>query len=116
MTILNPSLTPLPRIASGGTHDVPDTYASAMQFGFEPFLSKIDPSQKYEIQPLTGGLVNVTVRATNVSGHSSGFFPKHGSLILKYAPPFVAALGESAPFSQGRQVLFSESKSHVPVS
>jgi hypothetical protein len=88
---------------------VPSIYSSAMLFDFEPFLSAIDPLQRYEIQPLTGGLVNVTVRATKVSGHSSGLFPAHGSLILKYAPPFVAAIGESAPFSQDRQVRFFKS-------
>jgi len=74
-----------------------------MLFYFEPFLSKIDPFQKYEFQTLTGGLVNLTVRATKVSP-SGGIFPKQNTLILKYAPPFVAVLGESAPFSQDRQV------------
>lgn len=83
-----------------------------MLFDFEPFLSKIDPSQKYELQTLTGGLVNVTVRASKVLPSGGGFFPKHGTLILKYAPPFVAALGESAPFSQDRQVRLSRFKSH----
>ncbi|KAE9364853.1 hypothetical protein N431DRAFT_550233 [Stipitochalara longipes BDJ] len=74
-----------------------------MLFDFEPFLSKIDPTQKYEFQTLTGGLVNFTVRATKVSP-SGGIFSKHNALIVKYAPPFVAALGNSAPFSQDRQV------------
>ncbi len=77
-----------------------------MLYDFDTFLSKIDPSQNYELQPLTGGLVNVTVRATKVSGKSGGLFPEHGSLVLKYAPPFVAALGDSAPFSQDRQYRF----------
>ncbi|PMD30381.1 hypothetical protein L207DRAFT_641646 [Hyaloscypha variabilis F] len=75
-----------------------------MLFDFEPFLSKIDPFQKYEFQTLTGGLVNLTVRATKVSP-SGGIFPKQNTLILKYAPPFVAVLGESAPFSQDRQLI-----------
>ena len=83
-----------------------------MLFDFEAFLSKIDPSQKYEFQSLTGGLVNLTVRATKVSP-SGGIFPKHKTLILKYAPPFVVALGESAPFSQDRQVYLSALKLHV---
>jgi hypothetical protein len=77
-----------------------------MLFDFEYFLSKLDPAQIYEVRPLTGGLVNVTVRAAKVSAHTGGLFPAHGSLILKYAPPFVAAIGESAPFSQDRQVCF----------
>jgi hypothetical protein len=84
-----------------------------MLFDFEPFLSKVDPSQKYEFQPLTGGLVNLTVRATKVSASGNGFFPKHNTLILKYAPPFVATLGASAPFSQDRQVHLLRFKSHL---
>jgi len=46
-----------------------------MLFDFEPFLAKIDPFQKYGFQTLTGGLVNLTVRATNVPP-SGGIFPK----------------------------------------
>jgi hypothetical protein len=83
-----------------------------MLFDFKSFLSKIDPSQKYEFQSLTGGLVNLTVRATKVSPFG-GIFPKRNTLILKYAPPFVAALGESAPFSQDRQVCLFVLKLHV---
>jgi hypothetical protein len=79
---------------------------------FESFLSKIDPSQKYEFQFLTGGLVNLTVRATKVSP-SGGIFPERKTLILKYAPPFIAALGESAPFSQDRQACLSVLKLHI---
>jgi hypothetical protein len=83
-----------------------------MLFNFESFLSKIDPFQKYEFQSLTGGLVNLTVRATKVS-HPGGIFPKHNTLVLKYAPPFVATLGESAPFSRDRQVCLSVLELHV---
>jgi hypothetical protein len=76
-----------------------------MGFSFEVFLSKIDPSQKYECQSLTGGLVNLTARATKFPSLAGGStFPKHDTLILKYAPPFVATIGEAAPFSQDRQV------------
>jgi hypothetical protein len=78
-----------------------------MLFAFKAFLANIDPVQKYEVQALTGGLVNVTVRATKPLGFgesASSLFPTHNSLILKYAPPFVATIGESAPFSQDRQV------------
>ena len=81
-----------------------------MLFDFEYFLSWIDPSQKYEFQSLTGGVVNLTVRATKVLTTGNSFFPKHDTLILKYAPPFVAALGPSAPFSQDRQVCLSKFK------
>jgi hypothetical protein len=76
-----------------------------MLFDFAAYLLKLDPSQFYTISELSGGLINVTVRAlkTNTDNADSGAFPKHKSLILKYAPPFVAAVGESAPFSQFRQ-------------
>ena len=75
-----------------------------MSFDFQAFLSKIDPSQNYEFQSLPGGLVNVTARAKKISSSGGGLFPKYDKLILKYAPPFVATLGENAPFSQDRQV------------
>jgi hypothetical protein len=85
-----------------------------MAFNFEAFLSKIDPYQKYEYRSLAGGLVNLTVRATKLPPLVGGsIFPKHDTLILKYAPPFVATLGEAAPFSQDRQVWSSAFKSNM---
>ena len=85
-----------------------------MAFNFEFYLSKVDPSQKYKCQSLTGGLVNLTIRATKLSPFvDDTTFPKHDTLILKYAPPFVAAIGETAPFSQDRQVRLSTFISHM---
>jgi len=78
-----------------------------MSFNFRRFLTRIDPSAKYETCKLSGGLVNLIDRATRVSPRGASRFPDHDSLILKHAPPFVAALGESAPFSQDRQVISS---------
>lgn len=77
-----------------------------MLFDFASFLLKLDPSQSYTIKQLTGGVVNVTVRAvkSQATKASAGRFPEHGTMILKYAPPYIAGLGESAPFSQARQV------------
>ena len=75
-----------------------------MPFDFSSFLHKLDPSTEYEFQSLSGGLVNLTQRATKTSPLGAGKFPAQASLILKYAPPFIAALGEEAPFSQKRQV------------
>ncbi|KAI9884337.1 MAG: hypothetical protein M1823_003876 [Watsoniomyces obsoletus] len=75
-------------------------------FDFSAYLSTIDPSQEYTIQYLTGGIVNVTVRATKLpsSGNADrGRFPAHDTLILKYAPPYIAGVGETAPFSTFRQ-------------
>lgn len=84
-----------------------------MSFDFLAFLSKIDPSQDYEVQFLTGGLVNLTVRARKILPSAGSIFPKRDTLILKYAPPFVAALGEEALFSQDRQVRYHDLKIQV---
>jgi hypothetical protein len=77
-----------------------------MTFNFSAYLSKIDPTQTYAIKQLTGGVVNLTVRATKKTSTASsqGPFPLHASLVLKQAPPYVAGVGESAPMSQFRQV------------
>jgi len=90
-------------------------------FDFHNYLREIDPAYIYQIDRLTGGVVNVTVRASKTalaptlgaveqpSGTASldlsrGRFPGHGTLILKYAPPYIASIGEGAPMSQTRQV------------
>ncbi len=79
-----------------------------MAFDFAQFLQQIDPLDEYDIERLNGGLVNIAVRAKkyarSTSSDDPGLFPGHSSLILKYAPPYIAAVGESAPFSQYRQV------------
>ena len=130
-----------------------------MDFNFQSYLANLaspsspsstdddnDNSHGYEIEVLTGGLVNVTVRARVVSSsgssapasagilaeegkveaeaesegereserevgreremESAGLKPPPQTMILKYAPPFVAALGEGAPFTRDRQVCF----------
>lgn len=91
-----------------------------MNFNFSSYLSGLDPSSTYHVDRLTGGVVNVTVRATKSSlplssetrsspsnvdlNGGQGRFPGHKTLILKHAPPFIAGVGESAPISQTRQV------------
>lgn len=75
-----------------------------MLFDFNAFLAKLDPFSAYEINKLTGGLINLTVRAVKTNSIDHGAFPGKASLILKFAPPFVAAVGPDAPFSQKRQV------------
>jgi hypothetical protein len=77
-----------------------------MTFNFSAYLSKIDPTQTYAIEQLTGGVVNFTVRATKKTSiaSSQGLFPLHASLVLKQAPPYIAGVGESVPISQFRQV------------
>lgn len=67
-------------------HDLRTKFGRAMQsFG---------PEGTYTVIRLSGGLINETVRA----------FCHHESFILKYAPPYIAAVGPSAPFGQERQV------------
>jgi hypothetical protein len=75
-------------------------------FDFTKFLHDLDPCQSYRVEKLTGGHVNLTVRATkqNVESVHAGPFAGHKSLVLKYAPPYIADVGETAPFSQDRQV------------
>jgi len=66
------------------------------------------PGEQFSISVLTGGLVNVTVRATRTSPAletSLESIRNKPSFILKYAPGYIAAIGDSAPFSQFRQVV-----------
>lgn len=83
-----------------------------MSFDFDSYFKKLDPLNSWTIKRLTGGLVNLTVRAMkdkyaggeNEAAGQPSSFEGHQSLILKYAPPFVASVGEAAPFDQIRQV------------
>lgn len=77
-----------------------------MAYDFASYLARIDPSQSYVVTQLTGGVVNFTVRASKSGSqhHAGGRFPEDDSLILKQAPPYIAGVGTSAPFSQFRQV------------
>ena len=78
-------------------------------FGFPPDSAdtsrpdSVFRRRKLEVTELSGGLINFTVRVT----------PRHRddelegnprSVVAKYAPPFVAAIGEDAPFGTFRQV------------
>jgi hypothetical protein len=77
-----------------------------MAFDFAHYLSILDPTVSYSIQPLTGGVVNITARAIRYEQPDSSMsrFAGHSSFILKYAPPYVAGVGPEAPFSTFRQV------------
>ncbi|PKS12402.1 hypothetical protein jhhlp_000606 [Lomentospora prolificans] len=72
-----------------------------MGFDFTDFLKAQSPGATYEIASLDGGLVNNTVRAKKTRGDESA----PASLILKHAPPYVAAAGPEFPFSQERQTV-----------
>jgi hypothetical protein len=75
---------------------------------FKAYLQSIDPYSTYEIRSLDGGLINVTARARRLASRSleekNSLCSGYDSVILKYAPPFVAKVGESAPFTTHRQV------------
>jgi hypothetical protein len=77
-----------------------------MSFDFVSYLARLDPAPSYTIQRLTGGVVNITARATKATDCDSslGRFPGYSSFILKHAPPYVAGIGPEAPFSTFRQV------------
>lgn len=85
-------------------------------FEFKPFLRQLDPTSDYDIVKLTGGLVNLTSRATKAGARnetnnaSNSLFQGHDSVVLKYAPPYVHAIGESAPFSTYRQASYPYDK------
>ena len=78
-------------------------------FNASSYLAKIDPSQSYKTEQLTGGLVNITIRATKTSQAqdiNQGRFLGHPTIILKHALPYIAAIGPEAPFTRTRQVGF----------
>ncbi|KAL5640886.1 hypothetical protein ACGC1H_001386 [Rhizoctonia solani] len=74
---------------------------------FTPALAALDPYHQYSTSPLSGGLINFTVRV-NISAATEEHecpFGDARSVIAKYAPAFIASMGESTPFSQYRQVI-----------
>ncbi len=86
------------------------TPTPTLAYDFRSFFEKHNPGVDYSFSRCSGGLVNLTVRAKRVDALSraavsddseEGSSPR--SFIVKYAPPYIAALGPSAPFSQHRQ-------------
>lgn len=80
-------------------------------FAFIPYLSKhlsLPPSQ-ISIKPLTGGFVNETIRATftpptNLSQFNPNLPNPITSIIVKYAPPYMAS-DPTRPFLVHRQTV-----------
>ncbi|KAH8590043.1 kinase-like domain-containing protein [Bisporella sp. PMI_857] len=62
------------------------------------YLELLFPNTAWELEPLTGGLVNSTLRATRASGDA-----KYDSLIIKHARPYIEVAGPEWPFSTERQ-------------
>jgi len=76
-------------------------------FDFQAYLASLCPGEHFSISVLTGGLTNLTVRATRTSpapGTSFAGIRNEDSFVLKYAPGYIAWIGDSFPFSQFRQV------------
>ena len=85
-----------------------------MEFDFSAYLAAIDPGHRYKITKLTGGFVNLTVRATrDGSETTSSSKVSESSLVLKYAPPYVAGRGEGFPMTRFRQVIEAHALSAV---
>ncbi|KAG8681456.1 hypothetical protein FRC08_015631, partial [Ceratobasidium sp. 394] len=83
---------------------------SALSFNFAPILTSFDPHHTYTATRLSGGFLNLTSRITispnsSTEEHECPFGPAPASAVAKYAPPYFAMIGESAPFSQFRQVI-----------
>ncbi|KAF8609509.1 hypothetical protein BDV93DRAFT_602171 [Ceratobasidium sp. AG-I] len=88
------------------------TTSTALDFDFNFALATLDPHHVYSATKLSGGIINLTARITiskkepesNLEEHEC-LFDGVSSVVAKYAPPYVAALGEDAPFSQYRQTI-----------
>jgi hypothetical protein len=73
-------------------------------FDAQAYLENVDPSQKYTIDVLAGGIMNLTFRGTKAGDLKGGRFPEHMSLVMKYAPPYIAGMGSGYPLTTYRQV------------
>jgi len=89
------------RFLEGGALD--DVFGIPQDYPYTPTQNSTSGVSGWEVTKLSGGSINVTVRVS----------PRHGddklwrnprSAVIKYAPPFVAAIGEDAPFGTFRQV------------
>jgi len=63
-----------------------------------------DVDDRWEVTRLIGGSINVTVRVTPPRRGGDKLARNARSVVMKYAPPYVAAIGEGAPFGTLRQV------------
>jgi hypothetical protein len=88
------------RFLEGGALDdvfgiIPDTAST-------PIRELVSDGSKWEVTKLSGGLINITLRVIPRRRDDKPESPR--SVVIKYAPPFMAAIGESAPFGTFRQV------------
>ena len=72
---------------------------AAKTANYQAYLESLFPNTTWEVERLTGGLVNSTSRATKTSGTA-----KYESLIIKHARPYIEVAGPEWAFSTERQV------------
>ncbi|KAM6513594.1 hypothetical protein FALCPG4_015981 [Fusarium falciforme] len=73
-----------------------------MEADYNKYLSSLYPNTTWSTTRLSGGLVNTTVRATQMSSSSTDA-PK--SVIVKHARPYIEAAGPEWAFTTKRQVI-----------
>jgi hypothetical protein len=81
----------------------------------QSFLAQQDPGSSYTFEKCPGGNINITVRAFRNPRPSNTKLPfgisfgdpnqELKSFIVKYAPPYCAAVGPELPFSSDRQLI-----------
>jgi hypothetical protein len=72
---------------------------AAPEANYQAYLESVFPNTTWELERLTGGLVNATSRATRTSGTCV-----YNSLIIKHARPYIECAGPEWGFSTERQV------------
>ena len=92
-----------------------DIFEMPTDSAYPPVPSSTPEGGKWEVAKLSGRSINVTVRVTPHRGENES---ERKSVVVRYAPPFVAAVGEDAPFGTFRQVgtyiLFYAPTPHFP--
>ena len=101
----NPLLFDFKGFLEGGALD--DVFGIPTGPTYAPTLNSAsgDVDDRWEVTRLIGGSINVTVRAAPPPGRGGDKLARNAkSVVMKYAPPYVAAIGEGAPFGTFRQV------------
>lgn len=80
-----------------------DVFGIHQDYPYTPTQNLASGGSGWEVTKLNGGSINVTVRVSPRRGDDK-HWRNPRSAVIKYAPPFVAAMGEDAPFGTFRQV------------
>ena len=80
-----------------------DVFGIPTDSAHTPIPNSTSEDGRWEVTKLSGGYINITVRVGPRRGDERlASNPK--SVVIKYAPPYMAMLGEGAPFGTFRQV------------